>query len=142
MPLFVSTVKKRYPNAKFIYRISDLLALIGGSDELIQYEEMLLNQFDLLVVPNQSMYDLFSKKSPNSLILLQHHGVHKQQYDLSKNAPSPFKPNTLNAVYVGMSAFDLDFIKIASQLFQSSIFILLGHIPKRHIFKCYLPWTT
>ena len=41
-------LKKRFPSATFIYRISDVLKLIGASDDLIAHEKNIIHDFDLL----------------------------------------------------------------------------------------------
>ncbi|MEK9727554.1 MAG: hypothetical protein VW397_05560 [Candidatus Margulisiibacteriota bacterium] len=124
------TLKKRFPSAKFVYRISDVLSLIGASQDLIAHETNLLDKFDLLIVPNLSMHEMFTRLTKNK-ILIQHHGVNTKQYDQALTSPSPFTHFKRHAVYIGMSKFDWDFIRISSQLFPEIQFHIIGPYPQK-----------
>ena len=124
-------LKKRFPKAVFIYRISDILFLIGASDHLIHYQKNLLDSFDLLVVPNQTMAQLFKEKVPSAKILMQLHGVNTNQYDVASRSPSPFDTHHNHAVYIGMSDFDWTFIERASALFPNIQFHIIGPYEKK-----------
>ena len=127
-------LKKQFPSATFIYRISDVLKLIGASDDLIDHEKTIIHDFDLLVVPTKATYSYFKELAPSSHILLQQQGVNKNQFDHAIHSVSPYDSTFKHAVYVGMSDIDWEFIQIAANLFPTIQFHIIGPYSKKVIF--------
>ncbi|MGC6367727.1 MAG: hypothetical protein ACON35_06990 [Candidatus Marinamargulisbacteria bacterium] len=124
-------LKKQFPSATFIYRISDVLKLIGGSDDLIAHEKTIIHDFDLLVVPTKATYAAFKALAPSSKILLQQQGVNKHQFEHAMQSPSPYDKSFKHAAYVGMSEIDWEFIQIAANLFPNIQFHIIGPYSKK-----------
>ena len=56
---------------------------------------------------------------------LNYGGIPKQIFD-QNNAPSPYDGDKINLIWVGVSSFDIDFIKIAAKLKPDWLFHIIG----------------
>lgn len=113
-------------HAKKIYRVSDSLDILKVHDSIIQYEKSIISKFDLVSVPSQSLVNRFN----SSNVYLMHHGIDKKSFSERKEQPKEFRNYEKNFVFVGNSFVDSNFIKIASDLFPSYGFHIIGPIDK------------
>jgi len=125
---FFEKIKKVNPSARLIYRVSDDLLAIGVQKSLVKQEERVLNDFDIVSVPNELIYRRLYEKSPGN-IFLHHHGVDFSIFDNEK--ANPYAIGTVNAVFVGNSHFDHIFLEVASRLFRKVDFHIIGNVPKK-----------
>lgn len=122
--LFAS-LKKLSPDSKFIYRVSDDMRLLNLHPVVLNYERKILSDFDLVSVPSQYIKNIFPD-SEN--IKLQYHGIDKRIFD--ECSENPYKNKKVNAVFVGVSKFDFDFLSKAAKLFPDWDFHIIGPIKK------------
>ncbi len=115
--------KKINARARFVYRVSDDLRYMKNHPIVQTLEYSLVQSFDLVSVPSQAIYDKFRKYS-NINLKLHYHGVEKRLFDRAYNNPYP--RNRVNAVFVGNSHFDTDFLKIASEVLPTWLFHIIG----------------
>lgn len=130
-------LKKLNPEARFVYRVSDDLRLLKSHPVIIEAEKDFAPLFDLVSVPNSHMLKLFDNSEKN--LKLQLHGINKRLFDQDYNNPYIGLPGP-NAVFVGVSMLDLDFIERASLLLPDWNFYVIGPIsgvPKRSNVKTY-----
>ncbi|MBI4849815.1 MAG: hypothetical protein HY808_14790 [Nitrospirae bacterium] len=125
--LFFDISKKLNPDARFIYRMSDDISVLNLPACVADHENKIINLFDLVSVPCKTMYDKFSRISPQN-VKLHHHGVDKAAFD--KEQANPYTPGTINHVFVGNSYLDGDFIDIASGLFPGHYYHIIGAVKK------------
>lgn len=120
--------KKINPNAKYVYRVSDDLELLGVHPSLINYEEEVLSKFSLISVPSQYIYDKILGKLAQGKenLKLQYHGIKKTLYDAEHD--NPYQKGTVNAVFIGVSRFDYSFLEKASVLRSDILFHIIGPI--------------
>lgn len=115
-------LKKLNKKSKFIYRVSDDMKLLDIHPAVIDCEKKILQEFDLVSVPSEYIKNMF----PNfENIELQYHGIEKRVFDECKE--NPYKEKN-NAVFVGISKFDSNFLFKASELFPDWNFHIIGPI--------------
>lgn len=119
---FFQKIKAINPAAKLIYRMSDDMEAMNVSRITVEYERSIINQFDLVSVPTQTMYENFLKLSPEN-VKLHFHGIDKEMYDKSKDSPYS---EEINHIFVGNSYLDQDFIEVASALYSNHKFHIVG----------------
>jgi 2-beta-glucuronyltransferase len=117
-------LKKINSKAKFIYRVSDDMRLLNPHPAVLDCESKILKDFDLVSVPSEYIKNIFPDY-PN--IKLQYHGINKKLFD--ECGENPYKDKN-NAVFVGVSKFDFDFLSKASKLFPEWSFHIIGPIEK------------
>jgi 2-beta-glucuronyltransferase len=125
--LLFKTFKNLNSKAKFIYRVSDDLKLLNVHPYIITFENENYTKFDLVSVPCEYIYNKFKIKEK---VRLQYHGIDTRYFDDEKIV-SPFKPKTINAVFVGNSHFDYEFLDIASKEFSQIYFHIIGPLEKK-----------
>ncbi|WP_224485308.1 GumK N-terminal domain-containing glycosyltransferase [Robertkochia aurantiaca] len=125
----IDAVKKINSDAKYIYRVSDDLELLGVHPSLLDYEQSKLESFDLISVPSQYIYKKLREKDNKAKVKLQYHGINKEIFDKEEN--NPYKSNSINAVFVGISRLDYDFICLASKRFSHIHFHIIGPIERK-----------
>lgn len=94
-------LKALNPRARFVYRVSDDMRVIGNHPVIIAAEERLGPRFDLVSLPARTMRPLFGRYGN---IAFHRHGIDKAAFDAP--APNPYPPGTVNAVSVGATLFD------------------------------------
>lgn len=123
--LLFDRFKQLNPHAPFIYRVSDDLRLLRNHPVVLETEQETLAQFDLVSVPSQHIYQLFTGLPK---LKLHFHGIKKDLFD--RSYPNPYgSSETPNIIFVGNSYFDYDFLEQASQLFPNWQFHIIGPIP-------------
>lgn len=127
------TLKKINARAKFIYRVSDDLELLGAHPSLIGYEERVFPRFDLISVPSRFIYDKIKGKQTGGggRLKLQYHGIDKSLYD--REYDSPYQKGGIHAVFIGISRLDYDFLREASVLRKDIMFHIIGPIEPKVI---------
>jgi len=111
------------PEARCVYRVSDDLRLLGRHPVVIEEEERVAGKFDLVSAPSDYIYRRFAHLHNAAL---HHHGLNKELYD--KSYANPYSGNEKNAVFVGNSRFDHDFLERASRLCPEWHFHVIGPI--------------
>jgi 2-beta-glucuronyltransferase len=109
--------------ARFVYRVSDDLRLLRNHPVVIKTERAVSPEFDLVSVPSRSMQALFPGASN---LRLHMHAVDKTLLDAPSK--SPYGDCGPNAVFVGNSHFDYDFLERACRLMRDWTFHIIGPI--------------
>jgi len=120
--------KKLNPSAKFIYRVSDDVRLLGFHPKVIEEEVRIVSKFDHVSVPCQYIFDIHKTFNSSNNMTLDLHGLKKAIFD--KDSPNPYNTEkVVNLIFVGNSHFDYQFLTITSDLFQDWMFHIIGPIP-------------
>ncbi len=115
--------KKLNPRARFVYRVSDDIRMLGHHPMLAAQEERILPQFDLV----SAAFSLFCKRFaglPN--VRFHNHGLDKSLFD--RPCANPYASAGPNVIYVGMNFFDADFMARAVRLFPDCFFYVFGAV--------------
>lgn len=113
--------KQINPSARYVYRVSDDQRLLYHHPIILETEERIAAKFNLISTPSAFLYNRF-EHLPNSA--LQYHGLDKDVFD--RQYPNPYKPDTINFVFVGNSHLDIDFVARAARLFPQYLFHIIG----------------
>lgn len=102
-------LKKRYPDARFVYRPSDPLMYDGALSRYVQNELHIMRCADMNIIVNEEGLSLYRRKIPDFETAVHYtmlsNGVDIASYERSYPVPEPLqKPNTV--LYVG--AWDVD----------------------------------
>lgn len=111
------------PRARYVYRVSDDLRVLGRHPCVVAAEERLAPLFDLVSAPSRALYARFSHL-PNAA--LHYHGVDTASYGATH--PSPYPKGSTNVVFIGHAMLDVDFVVRAAGLFPDWTFHLIGQI--------------
>ena len=114
--------------AKYVYRVSDDLAVIHAPQSVIDYEQKIAPKFDLISVPSEYIYRKFAHL-PN--VRLHYHGINKELFSKQHDRPREYAMFEKNIVFVGTSHFDYDFIITAAESFPRWGFHIIGPLAKR-----------
>ena len=124
-------LKKLYPDAYMVYRVSDDLRFVNNNPDLIRQELKILPLFDLVSVPTSYMLESYKSYYSANNLKLNFHGVNKKQ--INSNHSSPFTTTNKTFSFIGTSDFDYTFLKYASDLFPKYHFHVIGPIvPKEY----------
>lgn len=126
--LFIERIKKFNKYAKYIYRVSDDLRFLKIDDYVRRKEKMMSFQFDIVSVPSLYIYQKFMDYKVKN-VYLQKHCINKKMFDL--NVENPYTNNNINAIFVGMSHLDFNFIDIASSYYEDIKFHIIGPFKKQ-----------
>jgi 2-beta-glucuronyltransferase len=118
--------KRLNTRARFVYRASDDLGLLGVSPVVREALEKAIARFDLISLPSQYAFNTFASCKNASL---HYHGVAKEIFD--QPCANPFEPSSgsqarTNAVFVGCSHVDMDFLARSSRLMPDWAFHVIG----------------
>ncbi len=122
--LLFDAFKRRNPDARYVYRVSDDLRVLGRHPCVVSEEERVAPQFDLVSAPSRSLYERFAHL-PNAA--LHFHGVDLATYGTA--SPSPYPRGSTNAVFIGHALLDVDFVVRAAIEFPDVTFHLIGQLP-------------
>jgi len=122
--LLFERFKQLNSHAKFIYRVSDDLRLLGNHPVVLETEQHIAGKFDLVSVPSQPIYRLFEGLPQ---LRLNVHGIRPELFEQEYVNPYP-SSNHPNLIFVGNSNFDHNFLAHASQLFPGWHFHIIGSI--------------
>jgi 2-beta-glucuronyltransferase len=109
------------PGARFVYRVSDDLTLMGNHPVLLETEARVAGRFDLVSAPCQSITRRLGHL-PN--LALHHHGVQKDLLD--RPTANPYRGPGPHAVFAGQKFLDHDFLRRASRLLPTWRFHVIG----------------
>lgn len=121
--------KQINPAARYVYRISDDLKLLGRHPIVLETEQEIAPCFDLVSVPSEYFLKKFSNQTQ---VQLHYHGIDKQLFDQCTN--SVYSSGPINSIFIGNSLLDVDFLDRASRLFPDITFHVIGpfgNIPQR-----------
>ena len=120
-------IYKQNPHAKYVYRVSDLMWCIPKFPQwAIQYEKKIIDKFNVVSVPSSYMFEYYKTHIQDKAKLqLDYHGIDKEIFN-NNNDLSPYDINKINLVWVGISQFDIEFIKIVAKLYPTFIFHIIG----------------
>lgn len=125
--LLFDKIHRIKPDAKFIYRVSDLLEVNHVPQLIIDYEKKITPRFDLISVPSEYI----NKKFCHLLkVKLHYHGINKEMFDKIGLKPIEYTKYEKNIVFIGTTHFDYDFIKTAAESFPHWGFHIIGPIAK------------
>jgi 2-beta-glucuronyltransferase len=120
--MFINKFKSINPDARYVYRVSDDIRMLNLNPIVINFENQILDKFDLISIPNESMRKNFTGH-PN--VQVNFHGLKKDLF--AQNYENPYKNTSKpNAVFVGISLFDYDFIKKISEIFPDCNYYIIG----------------
>ncbi len=86
--LLFDQFKKLNPNAKFIYRVSDDLRLLGAHPRIIAEEIRIVSKFNRVSVPCQYIFDIHKTFNSSNNMTLDLHGLKKAIFD--EDYPNPY----------------------------------------------------
>ncbi len=116
-------VRRLNPAARYAYRVSDDLTLLRANPRVLAAEARMAPTVDIISVPTESMLARFASL-PNAH--LHFHGIDKEAFDHPR--PSPYPGQATNAVFVGSTHFDLEFLELASSARRDWQFHVIGPI--------------
>lgn len=111
------------PRARFVYRVSDDLSFMKCHPAVIDYESKYACEFDLVSVPSAALAQKFKGLRH---VRIQHHGIEKSVYDTP--TPNPYPTSGTQALFVGTSHVDHDFLRRAGRLRPHWTFHLVGPV--------------
>lgn len=126
--LLLKRIQKYNKKAKYIYRVSDDLRFLKIDNYVRKSEKLISKKFDIISIPSEYVYKKFKTYNLTN-IWLQKHCIQKEIFDKCKK--NPYK-NALkkNAIFIGMSHLDYQFIEIASKQFPNIDFHIIGPFEK------------
>lgn len=127
--LLFDKISELNPDAKFIYRVSDLLEVNHVPKFILDYEKKIAPKFDLISVPSDYIFKKFCYLSNAKL---HHHGIKKEMFDKTELKPAEYAEYEKNIVFIGTTHFDNEFIKVAAKLFPYYGFHIIGPIKDRN----------
>jgi 2-beta-glucuronyltransferase len=136
-------VRSLAPRARFVYRVSDELAVLGASRRVLQREIAAAALFDLISVPHPSMAARY--RSYNT-VRVQPHGIDAASFDRAGGSPYGSSAARYHACYVGASHFDRAALAIAASARPDIHFHIIGPVARSgeaHNVTFYgeLPWS-
>lgn len=120
----VPRLKKKFPQARFVYSVSDRLERLDVPTDLYAMQEKALPLFDLIRVPSPLMIDDFDAGMDIAYIP---HGLDRDLF--TRDHKSPYA-GPRNAVSIGDSLFDACAIKALAQRHPDWIFHLFGRLAR------------
>ncbi len=112
--------------ARFVYRVSDDLRLLRAHPLVIEAERRTLDRFDLVSVPSEYILRLFEGRSN---VALQYHGLDTAAFERATETPYQ-SGRDANAVFVGTSYLDTDFLDVAARDHPGWDFHVIGPLPR------------
>jgi len=118
---YAKTLKRQYPETRFVYRVSDDLETKPVPFAFVRAERSALSSFDKISYPNISMRYKFHGFSQSELVT---HGVDTRILD-SVNG-TPYTDGKIHIVFFGANFLDTEFITVASEQFPHFQFEIIG----------------
>jgi 2-beta-glucuronyltransferase len=119
--LLFERVRRLAPQARLVYRVSDVLELVRAHPIVLEAERRTAPRFDLVSVPTPSMAGRFPS---GTLVRHDAHGIEKRAFD--KNVATPFV-RPLNAVFSGVARLDRSALEAAALALPEWTFHVLGY---------------
>jgi len=124
--LLFDQLKRLNPEARMVYRMSDLLVTLRKHPWHHEVERRILPQFDLVSVPSRYAEECFPQL-PN--LEVQFHGIDKAAFD--RCTESPYSRGS-NAVFVGSEwRLDWEALRVMAEAYPEVQFHLIGKLPQR-----------
>lgn len=123
--LLFDRFKRINPTARYVYRVSDDLRFLREHPVILEAEARLAPRFDLISTTSAFIQRNF-QHLPNAE--LHPHGIRKDLFDAQQPNPYASHPRR-NAIFVGVSDFDYDFLERALRLFPQWLFHIIGPLP-------------
>lgn len=123
--MLVPYLKRRYPGARLIYRVSDDLEQLGYSRYVVEGEKRAMPSFTLSSCPSTFLVDKLRRLSPAADVRYHEHGIWKS--DFTGDVPSPYAPETRNAVFIGVANLDADALTRAAVARPNVDFHIFGN---------------
>ncbi len=122
--LLFDRCKLMNPRGRFVYRVSDNMALMNNHPVLLETEQRVAPGFDLISVPSPALHQRFAYL-PH--VFLHKHALRKDLFDQAH--ANPFRGPGPHVLFVGRAFFDHDFLRRAVALFPEWTFHVIGPIP-------------
>lgn len=123
--MFAEHLRNLAPSARFVYRVSDDLAMRNTHPVGLDEEMKALPLFDLVSLPNKEMCERFP---PLSNIREQKHGIPVHLYDQSLR--NPYSTSGCNAIFTGNNILDETAILLLAERFADYQFHIIGPFEK------------
>jgi 2-beta-glucuronyltransferase len=123
--MLADQLRRLAPHARFVYRVSDDLRILKNHPAVLEAEQRLAPRFDRISVPVQRLAERF-EHLPQTTV--DPHGIARHLF--SEPQANPYNGRfTKNAVFVGVSRLDEQFITLAAERFADVGFHLIGDLP-------------
>jgi 2-beta-glucuronyltransferase len=119
--IYIPLIKRLNPKVQIIYMASDSLAAIGQAAAIKRAFRANGASIDSARVPSPYLVGDIPKGVTCYYIP---HGIDKAQFE--RIGPSPYAPDSLNAVSIGSMLFDPSFFEMAGPLFPNITFHVIG----------------
>jgi 2-beta-glucuronyltransferase len=127
----IPRIRQINPRIKLIYRASDDLPSIGAPPLLCRIEREILPIFDWVSAPCQPLLDRLRRDGARmAASSVNFHGVDTEAFDRLRPEDTPYT-SSHNAVYVGISTLDQEWVRHASRLAPHWHFHLIGPFTHR-----------
>ena len=120
--LLLSRFAALSPGARLVYRVSDDLRVLRAPRVVLDAEAHALERFDLVSVPTAALAARFARYPA---VAVQPHGVDTAAFDAAGPSPYPADGRP-DAVFVGVSRLDVDFLARATRLAPEWRFHVIG----------------
>jgi 2-beta-glucuronyltransferase len=139
--LLVERIRELAPEARFVYRASDDLRLLGVHPIVVEAEERALPLFDLVSAPTGQIAEVLARHGPAHV---HPPGIDKAVFD--RPTPSPYERD-LSAVFAGVSHFfDYEMLQAAASAAPEVSFHVIGPAPRplpgNVVFHPEMPFTS
>jgi 2-beta-glucuronyltransferase len=127
--------KEINPRARFVYRVSDDIRMMGHHPVVPAQEQRIVPQFDLISAAS-SVFPRRYAHVPN--VFFHNHGLEKELFD--RPHANPYRTPVPNVLYVGKHYFDADFMARAIRLFPGwsfHVFGAVGDLPAAANLTCH-----
>ncbi|MGE0747647.1 MAG: hypothetical protein AB7K86_20475 [Rhodospirillales bacterium] len=108
--MMVPQLKRLNPRARYVYRVSDDMRVVGNHPVILEAEDAVASEFDLVSLPSRYMLHRFGNL-PQAAV--HPHGLDKSAFE--GDMPNPYEPGTVNAISVGATLFDAEALALAAQ---------------------------
>jgi 2-beta-glucuronyltransferase len=122
----IPRIRQIHPRIKLIYRASDDLPSLGAPPLLCRLEREVLREFDWVSAPCQPLLDRLRRDGARAASSsVNYHGVDTEAFDRLRPEDNPYT-SSHNAVYVGISTLDQEWVRQACRLVPHWHFHLIG----------------
>ncbi|MCE5280378.1 MAG: glucuronosyltransferase [Planctomycetaceae bacterium] len=120
--LLTEAFKEINPRARYVYRVSDDMRLLGNHRVVLDAQDRLAGTFDLISVPSEPLLEKFRQYPQTRLHL---HGINKDVFDAPHE--NPYDPAwEANCLFVGASRLDYAVLAAAAGQFKRWAFHVIG----------------
>jgi hypothetical protein len=127
---YAENIREDYPNAKIIFRISDIMGTFSTLSNTIEYEKKMIDISDHVLCVDECMIEYYLKNgiSPEKLSILRNPFCKKEEIDFMKNFTPEMIPIGMRkaAVYLGVSFVNFEYIEYAARNNPETDFFVIG----------------